>query len=135
MNKKGMLANIISGLITILIGISLVGTISQQIDNALNCNQTIIQNDSYYGKTDSFGGAGTEHFGGYDGTLVHKSFLSNLNVLPDNGKSVLNPDCTPVPEGSYIRYIATLLPICFILAILGIAISTVASSLRSSGVM
>ena len=86
MNNKGMLGNLIGGFIAIIIGISLIGTISNQIDLAINCNNTN-QTIEYYGPTDSFGGGGTEHFGGYDGKVSHKSFLSNADILTRNSNS------------------------------------------------
>lgn len=89
MNKKGMLSQFISGFIVIMIGITLVPMISNQIDMATHCNSTIqnVSNDPYYGKTDSFGGGGSEHFGGYDGNVSHKSFLAKADFITGNSNS------------------------------------------------
>lgn len=106
MNKKGLLGNLVGGFIIIFVAICLFGTISQEIDNILNCNNTsfnstnVSQYEKPIGTTDSFGGGGTKptgQFGGYDGK-VYKSWSSNLALIKTN-QSIINPDCTTAPKG------------------------------------
>jgi len=127
-------ANIIGGFITILIGISLMGTISEQVNNAMNCNSTII-NDTVNipqpkGETGSFGGAGGDyHFGGYDGNVSHKSFLSQASVLQTD-KSYIGclGDVTQSAQA-----LLSFVPIFFAIGIIAAAIGTVYTALKSSG--
>jgi len=132
MNKKGLIANLIGGFIVILVAVALIPTIAQVIDNTVNCisnNQTIDNISSApKGETGSFGGAGVEtHFGGYDGQVVHKSFLSQTD------KSIINPDCEPITGPS--KTLLGLIPVFFALCILTIVIMIVYSALQNAGVM
>jgi hypothetical protein len=137
MNKKAMIGNIIGGFIAILIGVTLIPMISQEINNAINCNSTSnmtaanISSD-YYGKTGSFGGGGTEHFGGYTGTVAHKVWGSDLALYKTNqtysGICLNNLD----PLTSTMLGIV---PVFFALAILMMGIAIVYNSLRNSGLI
>jgi hypothetical protein len=137
-NKKGMLGNLMGGFIVILIGVSLVPMISQEINNAISCNQTssfFNMTSEYYGETDSFGGGGAEHFGGYDGKVVHKDFLSNLAVYKTD-KSIINPDCKSlIEEGSASTILLGLVPYVFALVILLTGLALAFSGLRSAGLI
>lgn len=131
MNKKGMLANLVGGIIVILIGVSLVPMISQEITNAISCNsssQDTNLTSDYFGSTDSFGGGGSEHFGGYDGKVSHKPFLSNLAIYKTD-KSIINPNCRPLSESE--TTIIKIVPIFFMLTILGTAIASFWGSFRN----
>lgn len=145
MNKRGMLGNIIGGFITILIGFTLLTTISQQISLAINCgvNATNIsmpnvsitdipQADT--GKTGSFGGGGTGHFGGYDGT-VKKSWIDAAGQLAPIKleKSMFNPDCVPLSDANKI--IIRLVPGFFALGLLGVGIIICYSVIISVGLL
>jgi len=137
MNKKGMLANMIGGIIVVFVGVMLVPTISQEINNATNCiinqtgNETLALNATPKGSTGSFGGAGGEtHFGGYDGEVVHKPFLSDYAIIKTD-KSVINPNCEPMTGPS--KQLLELMPIFFAIVILGAGITISFSALRNSG--
>lgn len=145
-NKKGMLANLIGVFVTILIGISLAGTISQEIDNIISCNSSIFnntgqenitlpdKNDDYYGKTDSFGGGGAEqHFGGYDGTVKTKSFLSNLAPLKTEDSYIGCEQYEEFRPGTLLGTTLQLVPGFFILAMMLMAIMQISVALRSAG--
>lgn len=127
-----MLGRIISGFIVILIGIILVGTISQEINNVFNCNSTNQTYEQPTGATDSFGGGGSEHFGGYDGTVNHKPFLSNLAPIKTD-KSLLNPDCTPLRGNA--KTLLSLVPIFFAIAVLLVGVAITYSNLINSGLV
>ena len=133
MNKKGMIAKLISPIIMIIIGISLYGSISQEVYNAINCNYTN-NNSEYYGKTDSFGGGGSEHFGGYDGKVKTKPFASNLAIIKTNS-SVFNSDCKQIFEGSMSYIVMSMLPILFIIGVLFGAFFMIFPALRDSGLI
>jgi hypothetical protein len=130
----GMLPNLIGGFIVILIGISLMGTISQQLDNALNCNITseyVNITEQPKGSTGSFGGGGSDyHFGGYDGQVVHKSFLSQYSVI-DTNKSMIG--C--INMTSYGANILSLVPLFFGLGIILAAIGMGYGALKQGGMV
>ena len=140
-HKRGMLGNLIGGFVVILVGASLMGPIAQEINNAADCmdsNLSIaLASGSPEGSTDSFGGAGSNHFGGYDGKVKHNTFIdavASTSVVKTN-KSILNPDCTPMAEGSWGRTIVQIVPGFFALAILGMAIAMIYASLRNTGMI
>lgn len=84
------IANLIGGIVSIMIGVMLIGPITEQINLAIGCTHVTssdIINDSLgspLGKTDSFGGegvnVGVEQFGGYTGKLSHKTFIGEQVV-------------------------------------------------------
>jgi len=138
-SKKGMLANLIGGFVVILVGVSLLGTISQEMNNAIcpdnmtiDANVSAITTDAPNGATDSFGGGGTSHFGGYDGTVKHENWFANLAPIKTNKSLFFNGDnCISVNGGG--ATILNLVPAFFALGILGAAIAMVYSSLRTGG--
>jgi hypothetical protein len=143
-SKKAMLGNLIGGFIVILIGVSLIGPIAQELANAADCMDGNINiegnlstSEAPKGETDSFGGAGSTQFGGYDNKVKHKSFTESIAAtsLYKTDKSILNPDCTPMPEGSWGRTILTIVPAFFALAILGIGLGVLYSSLKNSNLI
>ena len=138
-NKRGMLANLIGGFVVILVGVSLMGPIAQEINNAADCmdSNLSIVSGTPEGSTDSFGGAGSNHFGGYDNTVKHNGFVDAIasTSLVKSNKSLLNPDCTPMAEGSWGRTIVQIVPGFFALAILGMAIAMIYASLRNTGMI
>ena len=139
-NKRGMLANLIGGFVVILVGVSLMGPIAQEINNAADCmdsNLSMMIN-APEGSTDSFGGAGSSnHFGGYTGEVKHNGFVDAIasTSMVKSNKSILNPDCTPMAEGSWGRTMLQILPAFFALAILGMAIAMIYSSLGNAGMI
>jgi len=110
-----MLSKFIGGFIVIFIGVQIAGMISQQVDLALNCNSTNLNFtfSQSSGATNSFGGGGSEHFGGYDGTISHKSFLSNTAIIQTN-QSYFNPECKTI-EGFSVTLIQ-IVPGFFVIA-------------------
>lgn len=141
-SKRGMLGNLIGGFLVLLIGVSLIGPIAQEINNAADCmdsNLSIaIASGSPEGSTDSFGGAGSSnHFGGYTGEVKHNRFVEAIasTSMVKSNKSLLNPDCTPVPEGSWGRTMLQILPAFFALAVLGMGIAMAYSALRTGGII
>lgn len=136
-NKKAMLGNLIGAFVVILVGVSLIPTISQELDNAMNCPLYNYENISNAtgtpkGPTDSFGGAGADyHFGGYDGKIVHKSFLSQYAVIKTNESIFVNPDCKELTPT--MKTALGFVPIIFGLAIVLTAIGITFSSLRNMG--
>ena len=129
-NKKAMLGNLIGGFVAILIGISLLPMISQEINNAMSCNSTNSTNMSYQepiGSTDSFGGGGGQ-FGGYDGT-VHKSWTSNLVIYKTN--QTFTGLCLDAESPS--AFVLKTVPVFFALAILLMGIAIAYNSLRNAG--
>ena len=118
------------GFVVILIGFALFGTISQEVDNALNCNLTINGTiGKPLGSTDSFGGGGAGQFGGYDGE-VRKSWASNY-ALKKTNSSVINPDCKEISGSA--ETILGLVSVFFALAIMALAVGMTVSSLRGLG--
>lgn len=94
--------------LVIIIGMSIIGPVAQELKNAAcSSNESIpflltvpapstdISSIPPEGTTDSFGGAGSNRFGGYDGKVKHSSFLDAVasTSIVKTDKSVLNPDC------------------------------------------
>ena len=96
-NKRGMLGNLIGAFVMLMIGFTLYGTVSQVVDNSLNCvNGQQITIEQPIGQTNSFGGGGSGSFGGYDGQ-VHKSWGSKINILSAGNNSIgCMGDITPM---------------------------------------
>jgi len=144
-NHKGMLGNLIGGFIVVLVGVSLIGPIAQELANATNCmdgSLNLSNNESIFlgtpeGFTDSFGGGGSNRFGGYDGEVKHKSFTETLakTSIYKTEKSFFNPDCTPLPEGSTGRIMLRLVPGFFAVAVLLVGIAIAFTGLRNSGMV
>ena len=82
------------------------------------------------GSTDSFGGGGGEHFGGYTGQVNHKDW-SKYSVIPGN-QSILNPDCKPIEGAS--AAVLQMMPGFFALGILFIGIMIIYNSSKKGGV-
>ena len=141
-NKKGMLSNLIGGFVAILVGVSLMGTIGQELNNAIcGSNGSIglgAYNASYdnnpNGATDSFGGAGASHFGGYDGTVKHSNWMAALAPVKSD-KSLFFNNETCIEPGSVGETMLNLVPIFFVIAIVGIGLATAYMGLRNSGIM
>ena len=139
MKKKAMLGNIIGGFIVILIGLSLVPVIQQEIDNAYNCGniQTTETVTTPYqepiGTTDSFGGGGAGQFGGYDGK-VHKSWASQYAVIKTNksftGMCLGDGELTKTEKTLF-----DIMPLVFALAILIMGTAIVYNALRDVGLV
>ena len=139
-SKKGMLGNLVGGFIVILIGSSLIGPIAQELNNAMSCNY-ILNNSMQIngvpeGSTNSFGGGGSNHFGGYDGQVQHKTFLQDVagTSLYKTNSSFLNPDCidlTGTVRGSVLQMVS----LFFALGLLGVGIAVAYSGLRNAGVI
>jgi hypothetical protein len=132
-NKRGMLGNIIGATICVFIALTLVGTISQEVDNAINCNITlnVSEYETPLGSTDSFGGGGSGHFGGYDGT-VKKSWSSDL-VFYKTNDSVINPNCNNLSKSTIT--VLELIPVFFVLLIITIAFFIISKSFRDAGMI
>lgn len=107
-----MIARIIAMTIPLFIFWMIYPQLTLELNNAANCiprNATLfdILNQGNFnnsepppGATDSFGGAGGNyHFGGYDGEVQHKDFVSQHALIQTNS-SILNPDCEPLPESA-----------------------------------
>jgi len=133
--NKGMLGNIIGAFVAIFVGVMLVGTISQEVNNVINCNMTnltmnISDAGQPIGPTDSFGGGGSGQFGGYDGK-VHKSWSSNLAPIKTN-ESFLDPECK---FSEATKGILAFIPIFFAIAILAVGVSIAYRSIKDVGVV
>ena len=135
-NKRGMIGNLIGGFVAVLVGVSLMGPIAQEISNAADCmdSNLSIATSAPEGSTDSFGGAGSNHFGGYDNTVKHNGFVDAIasTSLVKSNKSLLNPDCTPMAEGSWGRTVLQIVPGFFALAVLVMGIAVAYSGLRNT---
>ena len=142
-NQKAMIANFIGGFIVILIGVSLIGPIAQELNNYSNC---IITNESSFipttssteqpkGSTDSFGGGGATHFGGYDNQVKHNAFVDALasTSIVKTDKSFLNPDCEPITGAA--SDILKLVPAFFGISVVLVAIGILYSALNSAGLI
>jgi len=133
-DKRGMLGDIIGGAVVLFVGFSLMGTISQELDNSFcganitSMNETLEPN----GATDSFGGGGATHFGGYDGTVKHDSWLSKLAPVKTDESTVFNGE-NCIVEGSWGSTMINIVPIFFALGILGGALAMAYSAFRTSG--
>lgn len=127
-----MIGNIIGGFIALLVGLTLTGTVSQEIDNVINCNST--GNFSYeqpIGTTDSFGGGGAGQFGGYDGQ-VHKSWTSDFAPIKTNG--TLSGICLN-GEDSPATIALSFVPLIFALCVLMIGIGVTYKTLTDIGMV
>lgn len=130
-NKKGMLGNIISAFIVILVGFTLMTTIQQELNNAINCNQTYVYEEAT-GKTDSFGGGGAAQFGGFDGE-IKKPWGADYSPFKSN-ESIINPQCIPEVSES-LRGFINVVPIVFVIAVLITAISMIYNALAGAGLI
>jgi hypothetical protein len=146
-HHKGMLANLMGGFIAILVGLSLAGPIAQEINNAIDCqNSTLINvlvsgnisTSQPQGSTGSFGGAGSNHFGGYTGEVKHNVFVDALasTSMVKSDKSLLNPECTPITgAAATLLSIVTIFFTIGIIGILAMALAMIYSSLCSAGLV
>lgn len=138
MNNKGMLANLIGGFIVIMIGVTLLPVITQQLDLAMSCNSSVYVNatpstQAPNGPTGSFGGAGTDyHFGGYDGEVKHKSFLSDYSVIQTNQSYI---GCFNGFGDGPAATMLSMVPIFFIVAIVGVGLFQMYNAFRTVGVI
>lgn len=130
-----MIAKLIAMIIPLFIFWMIYPQITQEFNNAANCippNATLfdIFNQGNFnnsepppGATDSFGGAGGNyHFGGYDGELKHKDFVSQ-HALVQTNSSILNPDCEPMPES--MKQLFSYAPVIFLIGWLFISWHTI----------
>jgi hypothetical protein len=143
-SKKAMLGNLIGGFIVILIGVTLLPMIAQQISLATSCpiiNQTNItlsdipQADT--GDTNSFGGGGTGHFGGYTGKVEHPDFLGKVgeySMVKSNTSIFGTKDCSNLTEG-YSSQLVGLVTIFLAIAIITSAIVICFTALRNGGII
>ena len=133
-NKKGMLGSLMSGFIVIIVGISLIPTIAQQVDLAFDCNETFNETllDLPLGTTDSFGGGGSGNFGGYDGEVKKSWDYKELSMLSDKNESVFGNYCG-APEST--RALLDMVIVFFALGVIiaGVAISV--SAMRNEGLV
>ena len=138
-NKKGMLGNLMGGFIVVMVGFSMMGPLAQELNNAMYCNGTnssMVIGDPI-GETDSFGGGGSAHFGGYDGTVKHNGFIdavASTSFIKTN-ESIINPNCEIIEPGSAKAVVIKLVPMFFILGVLGVAIAMIYSALSSTGLI
>lgn len=136
MNKKGLLGSLIGAFIMILVVFTLLPIITQQLNALTFCNQS---NQTDYniiadtGTTNSFGGGGTEHFGGYDGKVVHSDWMNKVGEysIIDTNKSIVG--C--LPTGSASATVLGLIPGFFAIGILFIGIAITWNTLRYSGMI
>lgn len=129
MNKKGMLGNLIGGFLVILIGISLLPTIINEVNSVENCylNNTL---SSPLKETNSFGGGGSGQFGGYDGQ-VKKSW-----DYPVNETIILSGDCPEMePLTGAHKSLINLIILFFVLVIATAALAITFSGLGNSGLV
>lgn len=136
-----MLARLVGAFIVILVGVSMIGTISQEINNAINCgnmtskmdNITNISYESPPGQTGSFGGAGGDyHFGGYNGEVKHEVFGSNYAIIKSN-QSLINPLCKPINEST--KSLLAIVPAFFGIAILIAGVFITFSAIKDVGLV
>lgn len=124
-----------------MVGVMLLPTIAQEIDNVLNCSNTTnittnISNEKPYqepiGSTDSFGGGGAGQFGGYDGK-VHKSWASNYAIIKSDtsftGACINSATMDPA-----MISMLKMMPLIFALTIGAVAFMTI-SNLRDGGMI
>ena len=136
-NKRGMIANIIGGFVAILIGVTLIGTISQEINNAIDCGINQINMTGVpEGQTNSFGGggAGTGTFGGYDG-MVHKSWSAASNLAPYKTNQTITGLCLGGDTPSAMKTAVQIIPAFFALGILAVAIAVISTAFKTSGII
>jgi hypothetical protein len=97
--------------------------LTQEVNNAMLCNSNYTGNQTLFsylqnnpnplGKTDSFGGAGgAPHFGGYNGEVVHKSFVPPVY---QTNSSFFNPDCEELTQDE--KDILSKVPLIFMVGI------------------
>jgi hypothetical protein len=135
-NKRGMLAQIIGGFVTVLIAVSLMGTVSQEINNALTCGTNQTNVSVAPGKTDSFGGGGVGSFGGYDG-IVRKSWSAGSNFAPYKTNETISGLCLggDTQSASAMKTMIQIIPGFFALGILAVVILILYSSMRDMDFM
>jgi hypothetical protein len=130
-NKRGMLANLIGAFVMVFVGFTLYGTISQVVDNSLNCingtTNITLPIQQPIGQTDSFGGGGSGSFGGYDGQ-VHKSWGSRINVISAGNMTL---GCMGEDASPYGRVLLQLIPTFFLIAVIFAAFMMFYSSFHS----
>lgn len=138
-NKKGLLGNLIGGFLVILIGFTLIPTIAQQVNLAINCNSTNYINytieQTNTGSTNSFGGGGSEHFGGYTNEVSHKNFYEEIgkySIIQTNS-SIINPECNKLSSGA--ETMVGLVSIFFALAIATLAIGLAFIGFKNTGIV
>ena len=140
-NKRGLLGNIIGTFVVIIVGITLASTVANQITNLTFCNQTNQTNgtniisEADTGATNSFGGGGTEHFGGYDGKVVHANWLGKVGGISPvkSNQSIIG--CLPLDPNSTSASVLGLLPAFFIVSLLLISFMVLRNSLFDSGTL
>jgi hypothetical protein len=109
-NKAGQMfgvTNILFIAVIMIVGFCMVGPIAQELKNVVCISNESIVGDasllfgSPEGSTDSFGGAGANRFGGYDGKVTHNSFLDAVasTSMVKTDKSILNPNCAQLSSG------------------------------------
>jgi len=110
-----MLTRLILMIIPLFIFWMIYPQITQEINN-IDCipqnlsdlfNMTQQQADT--GTTESFGGGGSNHFGGYTGEVKHKDFVSSHAVIQTNS-SLFNPNCVPITESESIKQLLSYAP-------------------------
>jgi hypothetical protein len=130
--KKALLGKISFGFIVILMGITILPMITQEINNASNCNLTSSTGNFSYqepiGSTDSFGGGGSGHFGGYDGT-VKKSWT----IVETNKSYIFNAGCKELSLTS--QSLLKLISVFFILSILIIGVRITIKNISCAGII
>lgn len=99
--------------------------ITQEVYNAVNCNSNYTGNGTIQelfnqqqqappGETNSFGGAGGNyHYGGYDGEVTHKDFVSSHAVYQTNS-SFFNPTCEQLTDSE--KQLLSNLPLIFLIS-------------------
>lgn len=98
----------------------------------INCNITSNNiTGQPIGETDSFGGAGSGQFGGYDGK-VHKSWTSELSLIKTN-QSIINKNCEKITGQRKI--ILGLVPLFFILGVVFIGLVMIFNGIKKSGLL
>lgn len=138
MNKRAMLANLIGGLIAVMIGIMLVPQITYQINLAINCNNTnftISESEDLNKPTDSFGGGGSEQFGGYTGEVKHKDFYQKVGdyaVIKSN-ETEYNQDCVPLSKNAQALFKSV--PVIFVIGVALTSIFIMYHSFRNAGLV
>jgi len=139
LNKKGLIGSIISGFVVILVGVTLIPLVTQQLNSLTFCNQTNVSinttiPEANTGATNSFGGGGTEHFGGYDGKVVHSDWMNKVGGYSITNKSIAG--CIPnTLNTGFSKTLLNLIPIIFALAILLVGIAIAWSSFRTVGML
>jgi hypothetical protein len=113
-NKKGFFGmspiQVMTIIFMFIIGLMVVGPVAQELRNMVcynNTNGSMISDapstillQEPEGQTDSFGGAGSNRFGGYDNKVTHKSFTEKIasTSIIKTDKSILNPDCVELDK-------------------------------------